>query len=97
MEAEDTKPAPFEKKCKLSNGYLGNQLKRASDMGETAIVNIIIYNPKMNPVWLVLGIGEMYNDENYKYDDEIIEDVISKLGEATNLVHILKKSKKAAE
>ena len=47
----------------LSNGYLGTQLKRNSDLGESAIVKIIDNCLDLNPQWLIMGKGQMLIDQ----------------------------------
>ena len=53
----------MEKEMGLSNGYLGTQLKRNSDLGESAIVKIIDNCLDLNPQWLIMGKGQMLIDQ----------------------------------
>lgn len=43
----------------LSNGYLGKQLKRAADFGESKLIKILEHCPDMSPIWLLTGEGSM--------------------------------------
>lgn len=52
-------PTRLEKEIGLSNGYLGTMLKREADIGESTFVKIIDYCLDLNPMWFVLGKGEM--------------------------------------
>ena len=49
----------FEKKNKLSNGYIGTQIKRNADLGEGVLNKILDYCLELNPEWLLTGKGEM--------------------------------------
>jgi hypothetical protein len=60
------KPANFEKKISLSNGYLGTQKKRNADLGSTIVENIINNCPDLNLIWLITGRGEMLINDNNK-------------------------------
>ncbi|WP_311260669.1 hypothetical protein, partial [Xanthomonas sp. WCS2017Cala2-12] len=53
------KATPFESKIGLSNGYLGKQLKRNADLGESILLKIIENCQDLNPVWLLMGSGSM--------------------------------------
>jgi hypothetical protein len=67
------KPIPFEKKVGLSNGYLGKQLRRKADVGESVLVKIIEHCPDLNPIWLVSGKGEMLKGLNVPLPNSNIE------------------------
>ncbi|SFD10009.1 S24 family peptidase [Flavobacterium phragmitis] len=58
------KPKPFENKIGLSNGYLGKQLKRNADLGESILLRVLENCPDLNPVWLLLGNESMLKDTN---------------------------------
>ena len=60
---KECKPTRFEKKLGLSNGYLGTQLKRNADLGESVFNKIIDYCLDLNPEWLLTGNGEMLKEE----------------------------------
>nr|DAM80376.1 MAG TPA: putative transcriptional regulator [Caudoviricetes sp.] len=53
----------FEKKCGLSNGYLGTQLKRNADLGEGVLNKILDNCLDISPEWLLTGRGEMLKSE----------------------------------
>lgn len=63
IEKKEHKPTRFEKELGLSNGYLGTQLKRKADLGETILNKIIDYCLDLNSDWLLTGRGEMIKDE----------------------------------
>ena len=44
----------------LSNGYLGKQLKRTADLGESKLTKILEHCPDMSPIWLLTGEGSMF-------------------------------------
>lgn len=56
------KPTRFEKQLGLSNGYLGTQLKRNADLGESVINKIIDNCLDLNSEWLITGRGNMLID-----------------------------------
>lgn len=56
-------PTRFEKEIGLSNGYLGVQLKRGSDLGETILNKIIDNCLEINPEWLLTGRGNMLRSD----------------------------------
>lgn len=53
----------FEKKCGLSNGYLGTQLRRNADLGEGVLNKILDNCLDVSPEWLLTGKGEMLKSE----------------------------------
>ncbi len=57
------KPTRFEKNIGLSNGYLGTQLKRNADLGESILVKIIDNSLDLSPEWLITGKGEMIKND----------------------------------
>jgi phage repressor protein C with HTH and peptisase S24 domain len=59
IEFKGFKPTRFEKDLGMSNGYLGTQLKRNADLGESILNKIINYCLDMNPNWLLTGKGKM--------------------------------------
>lgn len=59
IEIKGIKPIAFERKVSLSNGYIGKQLKRNADLGETIFLKIIENCPDINPNWLLTGKGDM--------------------------------------
>ena len=74
MDNEGISNSAFEKKNELSNGYIGTQLKRNADMGESVLVKVLKNYPDINPIWLIIGEGQMYIEtENNKSKDQIID------------------------
>ncbi|GHV18137.1 hypothetical protein FACS1894169_14400 [Bacteroidia bacterium] len=59
LEYKGIKPTRFEKDINLSNGYLGTQLKRGADLGESIINKIIDNSLDLNAEWLLTGSGSM--------------------------------------
>jgi|GEM_PF-341879 phage repressor protein C with HTH and peptisase S24 domain len=49
----------FEKINDLSNGYIGTQLKRNADLGESVLIKILDNCLDLNAEWLLTGNGEM--------------------------------------
>ena len=43
----------------LSNSYLGKQLARNADLGESILNKILENCPDLSPEWLLIGTGEM--------------------------------------
>lgn len=70
------RPAEFERMIGVSNGYISKMHARLSDIGEGVLMQIIENCPDLNPMWLILGTGEMLNDSN---DNNIPELVLDKL------------------
>ncbi|MCX8676449.1 MULTISPECIES: hypothetical protein [Apibacter] len=63
----------FEKKNNLSNGYIGTQLKRESDLGEGVLNKILDNCLDINPVWLLTGDGEMLKSNDDLTDIALID------------------------
>lgn len=59
LEFKGIPPTRLEKEIGLSNGYLGTQLKRNADIGESVLLKIIDNCRDLNYSWLILGKGEM--------------------------------------
>lgn len=95
IAAEGLNNSKFEQLCKLSNGYINTLLKRNGDMGESTIVKILTTFEKVNPIWLVLGKGNMYKDDFYIYDSDILEESLKKIDEAKLAISRLRDKKKA--
>jgi hypothetical protein len=49
----------FEVNNGLSNGYLGTQLTKKTNLGEGVLNKILENCPNLNPEWLFTGNGEM--------------------------------------
>lgn len=61
----------FEKKCGLSNGYLGTQLKRNADLGEGVLNKVLDNCLDISPEWLLTGRGEMLKPEHENQSHEV--------------------------
>ena len=59
LDYKGIKPTRFEKNIGLSNGYLGQQYKRQSDLGETIILKVIDNCLDLDIQWFITGKGEM--------------------------------------
>jgi hypothetical protein len=66
IDYKGNKPTRFEKELGLSNGYLGTQLKRNADLGESVLNKIVDYCLDINPEWLLTGEGEMLKSDIQK-------------------------------
>ncbi|MFH1121758.1 MAG: hypothetical protein V1775_18200 [Bacteroidota bacterium] len=75
LDYKSIKPARFEKEIGISNGYLGTQLKRKADLGETIVNKIINYSLDLNLIWLLTGNGEMLKGQlvNEAHQTSIID------------------------
>jgi hypothetical protein len=55
----------FDKRLGLGNGYIGKQIKKNASIGSEILQKIIAQFPDLNPLWLLLGKGNMVvEDEN---------------------------------
>ncbi len=70
------RPAEFERMIGVSNGYISKMYARLSDVGEGVLMQIIENCPDLNPMWLILGTGEMLNNSG---GNNIPESVLDKL------------------
>jgi hypothetical protein len=62
IDYKNISKSDFEKKCGISNGYLGKMYLRKADMGESIIVQILENCPDMSPEWLIIGNGSMLRE-----------------------------------
>ncbi|SFL16945.1 hypothetical protein [Proteiniphilum acetatigenes] len=76
INEKGVRPAEFERMIGVSNGYISKMYARLSDVGEGILLQIIENCPDLNPMWLILGRGEMFNDPG---DNNIPEPVLDKL------------------
>ncbi|MDR2407581.1 MAG: hypothetical protein LBE13_05670 [Bacteroidales bacterium] len=72
IEFKGIKPTRFEKDLGISNGYLGTQLKRNADLGETILNKIIDYCLDLSPEWLLTGKGEMLKNPEENGNQSIV-------------------------
>lgn len=52
----------FEQTLGVSNGAIGNAIKKKSDVGSSVVSKIIEIYPDVNPIWLLTGVGNMQNE-----------------------------------
>ncbi len=76
INEKGVRSAEFERMIGVSNGYISKMYARLSDVGEGILLQIIENCPDLNPMWLILGRGEMFNDPG---DNNIPEPVLDKL------------------
>lgn len=60
------KPSVFEKELGFGSGYFSVQKNRNADMGESVLVKILDKCRDINPIWLLLGQGEMSNEQQFQ-------------------------------
>ncbi|MEF9477559.1 hypothetical protein OWR28_07385 [Chryseobacterium sp. 1B4] len=73
IDYKGIKAISFERSIGLSNGYLGKQLKRKADLGESILIKIIDNCPDINPLWLITGSGKMLETGNTHFSQGISE------------------------
>ena len=75
----------FEIQIGLSNGYIGTQLKRNADLGESILNKILDNCLDINPIWLISGKGDMLKNTEtrtlYWRDSETDENIANKINE----------------
>lgn len=49
----------LSEKIEVSNSYFSKMLKNKANIGEDILRKILLYYEKLNPDWLILGIGNM--------------------------------------
>lgn len=76
MNKKGLKAAEFERMIGVSNGYLNKMYVRLSDVGEGVLMQVIENCPDLNPMWLILGTGDMLNKSS---DNDFPEPVLDKL------------------
>ncbi|HOE05970.1 MAG TPA: hypothetical protein PLZ52_12200 [Bacteroidales bacterium] len=98
LEFKQVKPSAFERNMGMSNGYLGKQLQRQADVGESVIVKILENCPDISPVWLLLGYGEMLKNEGNKqkdysyYEKKILELQAKLIAAQDTIIQLMKKN-----
>lgn len=53
----------FEKKCGISNGYLGKMHGRNADIGESILIQVLENCPDISSEWLLTGFGSMIKSD----------------------------------
>ena len=71
IDSKGVSNSSFEKRCGLSNGYLGTQLKRNADLGEGILNKILDNCLDLGPEWLLTGRGDMLKPEHENQSSEI--------------------------
>ena len=66
IDSKGINNSSFEKKCGLSNGYLGTQLRRNADLGEGVLNKVLDNCLDISPEWLLTGKGKMLKEEEVK-------------------------------
>lgn len=59
IESTNMSVRSFEKRVGLSNGLIGNVIKKGASIGTDKLERILETFPDLNPEWLVTGQGEM--------------------------------------
>jgi hypothetical protein len=59
IESEGINKSELERKCGISNGYLGKQYAKNADVGESVLRAILENCPNLSQEWLFYGNGEM--------------------------------------
>jgi repressor LexA len=83
----------FEKEIGLSNGYLSTQRRRKADLGESVIQKIIDNSLQLNPMWLILGKGDMLGKDNLQ---AIIDKADAKIPHVNKVLSLGAKGQKIA-
>jgi hypothetical protein len=60
----------FDKQLGLGNGYIGKQIKKNASIGSEILQKIIAHFPDLNPLWLLLGKGNMIIEDEIKLPDQ---------------------------
>ena len=79
----------FEKKCGISNGYLGKMHLRNADIGESILVQVIENCPDMSPEWLIIGTEPMLKNGVIEEKKEESEEIPVKIIDNSPFVLIL--------
>lgn len=60
IDLKQISKSDFEKKCGISNGYLGKMYSRNADIGESILIQVLENCPDISPDWLLTGTGSMF-------------------------------------
>ncbi len=52
----------FERRCKISNGYLNKLLVKGNSIGSKILIRIKCQYPNLNVNWIITGEGNMIDD-----------------------------------
>lgn len=82
INEKDLRPAEFERMIGVSNGYISKMYARLSDIGEGVLMRIIENCPDLNPMWLILGTGEMLNNpDEHTIPESVLDKLINEIKE----------------
>jgi hypothetical protein len=74
--------AEFERMIGVSNGYISKMHARLSDVGEGVLLQILENCPDINPVWLILGTGDMlHHSSKNSIPEPILDKLINEIKE----------------
>lgn len=63
IDYKNINKSDFEKKCGISNGYLGKMYGINADIGESILLQIIENCPEVSPEWILTGNGSMLKSD----------------------------------
>ena len=97
MEIKKIVPMELEQTSNISNGYIGNQLKKKGSIGSDILEKIATAYPDLNLVWLITGKGPMIVNppKTTKADEEanhLLEEDQADYKRKTELLNTIKKS-----
>jgi hypothetical protein len=59
LQFKSIAPYSFERKIRLSNGYVSKQLKHNGSVGSDILIRICEHYPDLNILWVLSGTGSM--------------------------------------
>lgn len=59
LQFKSIAPYSFERKIRLSNGYVSKQLKHNGSVGSDILIRICEHYPDLNILWVLTGTGSM--------------------------------------
>lgn len=59
LQFKSIAPYSFERKIRLSNGYVSKQLKHNGSVGSDILIRICEHYPDLNILWVLTGTGPM--------------------------------------